>query len=189
MLKTEVRKIYLQKRRAISAREQRVWDDLLLIQFQQLALPPVHAVLTYAAMEGKKEVSTDALLGYLEFRNPGMQIAYPVFDQQKGIMNAIRITETTFFEVNNLGISEPENGQAAAPESFDLILVPLLGFDEAGFRVGYGRGVYDRYLKLARPDAIKIGLSYFEPIPKIEDTDEFDIPLNYCITPQEIYEF
>lgn len=94
-----------------------------------------------------------------------------------------------FFEVNSLGISEPENGAAAAPENFDLVLVPLLSFDKAGFRVGYGKGVYDKYLKQVRPDAIKVGLSYFEPLSKIDDTDEFDIPLNYCITPQGIYEF
>lgn len=181
--------MYLQKRAAIGPKEQRIWDDLLLIQFQQLALPPVHSVFTYAAIELKKEISTDLLLGYLEFRNPGLQIAYPVFDQKAGIMNAVWVTDHTFFEVNSLGISEPGNGRQATPESFDLVLIPLLGFDESGYRVGYGKGVYDKYLRQVRPDATKIGLSYFEPVIKIEDTNEFDIPLNYCITPHRIYEF
>ncbi|MCW3109861.1 MAG: 5-formyltetrahydrofolate cyclo-ligase, partial [Segetibacter sp.] len=34
-----------------------------------------------------------------------------------------------------------------------------------------------------------IGFSYFDPIDKIEDRNQFDVPLNYCITPQKIYEF
>jgi 5-formyltetrahydrofolate cyclo-ligase len=55
--------------------------------------------------------------------------------------------------------------------------------------VGYGKGCYDRFLALCRPDIIKIGFSYFEPINEISDTDKFDIPLNYCITPERIYEF
>jgi len=71
----------------------------------------------------------------------------------------------------------------------DLIFVPLLAFDETGNRVGYGKGFYDKFLTKCRPDAIKVGLSYFEAIDRISDSEQFDIPLNYCITPQRIYEF
>jgi len=44
-------------------------------------------------------------------------------------------------------------------------------------------------LILECPNAIKVGLSYFDPINKIEDINSKDIKLDYCITPKKVYEF
>jgi 5-formyltetrahydrofolate cyclo-ligase len=44
-------------------------------------------------------------------------------------------------------------------------------------------------LKQCKDGCIKIGLSYFNPIDTIEDAGEFDVPLNFCITPQKVYVF
>ena len=51
------------------------------------------------------------------------------------------------------------------------------------------KGFFDRYLKGCREDCIKIGFSYFEPLDSIDDANEFDVPLDFCITPQRIYVF
>jgi 5-formyltetrahydrofolate cyclo-ligase len=64
-----------------------------------------------------------------------------------------------------------------------------LCFDLRGFRVGYGKGFYDRFLKKCRADCKKIGLSFFEPVKEISDIEEFDVALNFAVTPQEIYNF
>jgi 5-formyltetrahydrofolate cyclo-ligase len=77
----------------------------------------------------------------------------------------------------------------AEPQEIDLVIVPLLAFDEKGIRVGYGKGYYDRYLKDCREDCLKVGFSYFEAVERIEDADEFDVPLDFCITPNRIYVF
>ena len=69
-----------------------------------------------------------------------------------------------------------------------MVFIPLLQADVRGNRLGYGKGFYDRYLALCRPDVIKIGLNFFEPIPIIS-TEETDIPLDYLIIPNRIYEF
>jgi 5-formyltetrahydrofolate cyclo-ligase len=71
----------------------------------------------------------------------------------------------------------------------DMIFVPLVIFDKRGYRVGYGRGFYDKYLKDCRPDSLKVGFCYFEPLNEVSDTREFDVPLNICITPNTIYVF
>ena len=70
------------------------------------------------------------------------------------------------------------------PSEVDVVLVPGLAFDEGGHRVGYGRGFYDRFLALCRPDCLKVGLSYFEPISQITDIHAGDIRLDLLITPE-----
>ena len=84
---------------------------------------------------------------------------------------------------------EPAGGKPVSEDQIDVVIVPLLVFDEKGNRVGYGKGFYDRFLSRCREDVIKIGLSFFDAEKRIDDTDEFDIPLTYCITPGKIYEF
>ncbi|GHB55156.1 hypothetical protein GCM10007390_05410 [Persicitalea jodogahamensis] len=90
---------------------------------------------------------------------------------------------------NRWGIEEPGAGtsQPVEIQAIDAVLVPLLAFDQKGHRVGYGGGFYDRFLAQCRPDTLKIGLSAFEAIEEIEDADEWDVKLNYCVTPTNIY--
>ena len=55
--------------------------------------------------------------------------------------------------------------------------------------MGYGKGFYDVFLSECHPDTLKIGLSFFEPEEAIEDVFEQDVTLDYCITPNRVYEF
>ena len=74
-------------------------------------------------------------------------------------------------------------------ENLDLIFIPLLAYDLEGHRVGYGKGYYDRFLKLTNKSSLKIGLSFFDPINKIQDIDDNDVKLDYCITPTQVHKF
>ena len=103
-------------------------------------------------------------------------------------MNAI-ITESEQFATNKYGIDEPAEGYVVDPASLDLVLVPLFIFDRKGTRVGYGKGFYDRFLPGCRKDCVKVGVSYFEPVDRIEDAQDFDVPLDFCISPQSVYVF
>jgi len=69
-----------------------------------------------------------------------------------------------------------------------VIFVPLLAFDKVGHRVGYGKGFYDGFLKNC-PNAMKIGLSFFGAEEKIKYIQPNDIALDYCLTPNQIYQF
>jgi 5-formyltetrahydrofolate cyclo-ligase len=97
--------------------------------------------------------------------------------------------ETETLQLNAFGIQEPLPFNLVPPNLIDAMLVPLLGFDLKGHRVGYGKGYYDRYLVSANKWMQKIGISYLEPIDNFTDTNEFDVPLNTCITPWKTYEF
>ena len=90
---------------------------------------------------------------------------------------------------NRFGIPEPSYGNSCDILKIDYVFVPLLCFDAAGNRVGYGQGFYDKFLSSCRDNCIKIGLSHFDPINKIEDCNEMDIKLDFCITPNKTYAF
>ena len=187
MTKQEARKIFSEKRSSLAVAEKNRFDDLILIHFQQLSLPDLFYVHTYLAMKANNEIETDHLLHFLEFRNPEMKIVIPRVEKNRLVH--IAYDETVEVITNKWGIPEPVNGEQIKEEKIDLVFVPLLAFDEQGYRVGYGKGFYDQFLGKCRPDTIKVGLSYFNAIERIGDTEQFDIPLNYCITPQRIYEF
>jgi 5-formyltetrahydrofolate cyclo-ligase len=189
MIKKELRKIYKEQRLGIASKEKLKWDDLMLIQFQQFDFGNAQTLLTYWPMTHSNEPNTHLYSSYLRHTIPNLQMAYPVVDLVTGIMHAILINEETVYHTSAYGITEPKEGAIVSPIDIDIIFVPQLIYDKQGFRVGFGKGYYDKFLVQCRDDAVTIGFNYFEPINKIEDVNEFDIPLNYCITPQTIYEF
>ena len=189
MKKEGLRKIYRKKKADLTPSEMNRLDDLLLIRFQQWPLEPVNTILSFRPIEGKGEVNTHLITDYLLFRMPGLQVAYPVMDPEGFNLNAYLADEQTSYKKNAFGIEEPVQAALINPAELDAVLVPLLISDTQGFRVGYGKGYYDRFLYNCRRDVLKIGFSYFEPVDQIDDIHQFDIPLSICVTPNKIYEF
>lgn len=189
MNKETLRQIYKEKRASLDPRSRLRFDDLLLLQFQQFDFSGIYTVLSYWPLSGQAEPNTHLFSGYLRHMVPNLVLAYPLTNTRTCEMTAIAINEDTVYKTNTLGITEPKEGEILQPEEIDLVLVPLLVCDTQGYRVGYGKGYYDRFLALCREDIVKIGFSYFDPIEQISDTGHFDVPLSYCITPQQTYEF
>ncbi|MBS4042764.1 MAG: 5-formyltetrahydrofolate cyclo-ligase [Chitinophagaceae bacterium] len=189
MNKAEIRLQYKDLRKQISSKDKMKFDDLLLLQFQQLPLPFFQTLFTYWPMAHQNEPNTLLYSSYLRHFVPDLNITYPASNFNQNEMQAILINEDTVYTTNELGITEPKFGEVINPLDIDVAFVPLLVCDNSGYRVGYGKGFYDKFLAQCRTDIIKIGFSYFEPIDKIEDTNSFDVPLTYCITPDNIYEF
>lgn len=189
MLKKEARKLYRKKRENISHSQKEKWHDLILIQFQKLRLPFIETLFSYIVMESHNEIDPSNIVRFLKFNNPELITVYPVCEFPDCTMKAIVADDDDEFTLNQFGTLEPTYGPELNPKEIDLLIVPLLCFDKKGYRVGYGKGFYDKFLTNCREDVIKIGLSYFEPIDEITDRDEFDVPLNYCVTPDHIYVF
>lgn len=81
------------------------------------------------------------------------------------------------------GIAEPLPTRAAiAP---DIVLVPLLAFDAAGYRLGYGGGFYDRSLEQLRAmkHVIAVGIAYDEQRVDSVPHLDYDQPLDWVLTP------
>jgi len=94
--------------------------------------------------------------------------------------------ETKLIE-NKIGIPEPINAKETTLDDLDMILIPLLVSDKEGFRIGYGGGYYDKLL--AETKAMKVGLSLSPPVDKIMQAEDWDIPLNFLITPFKLYNY
>ena len=189
MTKQELRNIYKQKRLDISSKEKLRLDDLLLLQMQTFNFDGIQNLLTFWPIANMAEPNTHLYSGYLRHVVQGLQIAYPVSDFTNNSMQAKIINEDTIYSTNKYGITEPKEGEPINPIDIDLIFVPLLAYDKKGYRVGYGKGFYDRFLNQCREDVVLMGFSYFEPVDLISDANEFDISLNFCLTPNAVFEF
>ncbi len=67
-------------------------------------------------------------------------------------------------------------------EALDMIVVPLVAFDRAGARLGYGGGCYDRYLPMLSPACQIIGIAFDEQRVDHVPTDVHDLPLPHIIS-------
>jgi 5-formyltetrahydrofolate cyclo-ligase len=189
MTKKELRKRFRAERESLTEREYKVLQDLLLINFQRLSLPPLATVHSYLPMLDRREPNPLPMVRWLQFKFPGLRTAAPRSDFNDMSMTHWLIHEHSRFELNAKGIPEPSMSEEVSPMSFDLVIVPLLAFDEQGDRVGYGKGFYDRFLAECSTRCLRVGLSFFDPVEKIADTDTFDVAMDYCITPEQVYEF
>ena len=189
MTKKEIRKIELDKRIQLLPRE--LEDKTILIgkQFKDIVKPTMKYLLSYYPIREHNEFDVSICERIVKEANPSTKIAWPKIASQSTDMDAHLIGENKLFTKNRFNILEPLDGEFVAPELLDVIFVPLIAFDKNGFRVGYGKGFYDRYLPRCRRDVIRIGFSFFDPVDRIDDINEFDVPLNLCFTPTCIYEF
>ena len=88
------------------------------------------------------------------------------------------------------GIREPNPDFSILrkPEDFDVILVPCVGFDEDGGRIGHGAGYYDRYIDRA-PDACRVCIAFeAQKLEKVVEEDT-DMPMDYVVTEKRVLQF
>ncbi|WP_300433863.1 5-formyltetrahydrofolate cyclo-ligase [Christiangramia sp.] len=187
MNKDELRKKYKKLRIELKADE--IEHLSLQIANKSLELPIwdfryYHVFLSIAE---QKEVDTEFLLHILQGKDKDVII--PKSNAETGEMTHFLLTDQTVIRKNRWNIPEPQGGIQINSELLDVVFIPLLAFDKNGHRVGYGKGFYDRFLAQCKPNIVKIGLSFFEPVKEIKKVFSSDIPLDYCVTPNKVYEF
>ena len=187
MKKSELRQKYKQLRSQLS--ENDIDDFSIAIANQLLTLDIwnksfFHIFLT---IEEQKEINTDFILNILAGKDKHIVISKSNFDDYS--MSHYLLTDSTTIKKNRYNIPEPIDGIEIQPSQLEVVFIPLLAFDTAGNRIGYGKGFYDRFLASCKPETIKIGLSFFESEDEISDFSKNDIKLDYCIIPNKIYRF
>jgi 5-formyltetrahydrofolate cyclo-ligase len=187
MLKKELRQKYKALRNQLSE------DDLeemsLAIANKVLMLPIWEKTYfhIFLPITEHKEVNTEYILHLLSGKDKEIVVSKCDF----GTCNLIHflLTDNTKIKKNQYNIPEPVDGLEVPTSKIDVVFVPLLAYDITGHRAGYGKGFYDKFLTECKPETIKIGLSFFEPEEIIEDIFENDVKLDYCVTPNGVYEF
>lgn len=154
-------------------------------QVFQLSLKNIEYVHLFLSLKKFKEIDTQPIINY--FRSKDKKIVISKSNFSDNTLTHYLLEENTNLLINKYGIPEPENGLEIYPKQLDLVFVPLLISDEQNYRVGYGKGFYDRFLSSCKKEATFIGLNFFKPIPKIEDINAFDIALDDVIYPKAQY--
>lgn len=191
MNKAALRKIYQDKRQALSEediknRSQRVCR----LFFREISLEQVRYLHVFLPIIRHNELDTWPVIRQLQQEHPHIGIVISRTNWQEKRMEHFHLNEATILKENKWGIPEPVAGPACPVQHIDLILLPLLAFDLEGHRLGYGAGFYDRFLAECVSDTKKIGLSLFPPLASpIRDIGAHDIPLDACITPDQVYWF
>jgi 5-formyltetrahydrofolate cyclo-ligase len=182
MKKQELRKKYKQKREALTESEIVRFQENIYQQIYELDLSNIVNVHLFLSLKKFKEIDTQPIINY--FRANGKRIVVSKSNFKNNTLTHYYLEENTIVQLNKYGIPEPVNATEVSEKEFDLIFVPLLISDQKNYRVGYGKGFYDRFLSNCKKEAKFIGLNFFEPIKKIEDVNPFDISLHQVIYPK-----
>lgn len=136
--------------------------------------------------EKNKEIDTSYLLSVIQGKDK-QPVIPKIVDNNR--LEHFLLNDQTPLKNNRWGIPEPLSGITINPKQIEVVFVPLLVFDQQGHRVGYGKGYYDRFLDQCSESTLKVGLTFFDPVTKIEDIETHDISLDFALTPEQIYAF
>lgn len=152
-----------------------------------------HTVAVYAAMSS--EVDPAAFAAAAAKR--GWHVAYPCMFSatdaaacgQRMCMRAVAVDDASaapFVDHPTRAFAAMDIDSSRFPivpaEALDMVVVPLVAFDRAGARLGYGGGCYDHYLPMLSPACQIIGIAFEEQRVDHVPTDAHDLPLPHIIS-------
>jgi 5-formyltetrahydrofolate cyclo-ligase len=142
-------------------------------------------VALYASLP--EEVDTAALIELARTRH--CDIYLPRIERRSGRMRFVAAGGRS--SVNHLGIAEPTHGRTVGARWLDLVILPLVGFDARGMRLGMGGGFYDRTFAFRRtrdawPRPRLVGIAYaFQQLPQLAAASH-DVFLDAVVTEREV---
>ena len=127
------------------------------------------------------------VLKILEFNHISYQNLLLPIIEEGNLMNFFKWEKNEVLQVNKYGMLEPIRSKKNIP---DIMLVPLLVFDKNKYRIGYGKGFYDKYLNKylkTFKNILTVGVAFsFQKYHKLPINNK-DVKLNYILTEKGIY--
>jgi 5-formyltetrahydrofolate cyclo-ligase len=183
LLKSRLRTEIRQRRQAIDATARRSLDQAINQTLLELVEKTGSASLSaFLPFDGEPDVRP--ALEILSQR--GVQIVLPVIiDAPTAPRLQFRCWHPAMrLDRNFFGIEEPGEGEVVLPQDLDLVLLPLVAWDEYGRRLGMGAGYYDRALEPVadRSHPLRVGIAY--EVQKVLQlpADPWDVRLHQLIT-------
>ena len=192
MDKAELRRAVIARRNALDldvrAAKSAVVCARLVELLDRLGAAAPHTVAVYAAMGS--EVDPAAFAAAAAAR--GWRVAYPCMLSasdaaacgQRMCMRAVAagdVSTAPFIAHPTRAFAATDIDSNRCPivpaVELDIVVVPLVAFDRAGARLGYGGGCYDRYLPTVAPECLIVGIAFDEQRVDHVPTDAHDLPL------------
>ncbi len=178
--KDDIRKKYIDLRNSISVKSKAERDRKICKYAISLAgYRFADCVLMYAPTGSEPDImaiAEDAL-------KKGKKVAFPRCNTEKHTMKYHFVTSLDELIPDSYGIREPsENLPVYDPQSAEdaICFVPALVYDRKGYRLGYGKGFYDRYLSMFKGNTV--GIVYSEFIIPHVPIGRFDVMLRILLT-------
>ena len=175
--KVRVRSVLRARKEAMRPEERREKSGYIA-RHLMLLIAEGETVMVFTSKE--KEVNTQPLiLALFEQKNP---VVVPIIQKEDVSLRLSYLKDLAALVPSTFGVPEPIGSEIPAdPADIDIIILPMLGFDRAGGRIGYGAGYYDRFLS-KHPGLFKIGVAFgcqeMEHLP----TDENDVKMDLIVT-------
>jgi 5-formyltetrahydrofolate cyclo-ligase len=190
MTKQELRKAYIGRRKNLDVGQVESLSNRIGERFvREIDLSAVRVLHTFLPIQKNNEPNTWSIIRQIQGSGLPIRFSVPRVSAGTGALTHYYLDSNTVLETNHWGIEEPGDGEITRVSEIDAVIIPLLIFDTRGQRVGYGKGFYDRFLSSCRPDTKRIGVSLFPPVDRIDDTNELDVPLHWCVTPDCTFTF
>ena len=189
-LRQEIRQHIRQRRRTLTPTEQQHFAELAAARM--LAYEPVMKAATVAVfLSFDGELDTTPLIRALW--QAGKTVYLPVLHPfSKGNLLFLRYAKNSHLVMNRLKILEPKlDVRDVLPlNKLDVLITPLVAFDEQGQRLGMGGGFYDRTLQNWQQHGVwPVGLAHdCQHVPALP-AEEWDIPLPAVVTPSRIWQW
>jgi len=168
----------MQERRGRMTKEQ-VQEYSRAITAKLMTLEPVRKAVTIMGFASfGNEID---LVPWLEsLQREGRTVLLPRVESQD-ILVAVEVVSWENMRRGSFGIREPL-GQPFPPASIDVVIVPGLVYDGKGYRLGYGKGYYDRFLKLLAPQTFICGVCYDFQVVDTVLPHEADVAMHWVVT-------
>ncbi len=176
-IKKELRKKYKLIRKNINGKlNKEKKNNEYLINFE--LFKKCDTVLFYASLDD--EVSVDSAI-LLALKN-NKKVALPVCIDNNGKMQYYYIKSFDDVNIASFNVREPDISKCELCSDLEnsICIVPAIAFDEKGYRLGYGKGYYDRFLE--NYNYTTVGITYDETILKSIPNDKYDIAVDYIVT-------
>ncbi|MCX7624825.1 MAG: 5-formyltetrahydrofolate cyclo-ligase [Candidatus Sumerlaeaceae bacterium] len=179
--KQELRLRFKELRAALSPNEVKMLSKDILDRLRKHpALSAAGCVFSYIAFG--REVDTRPLLA--ELVAAGKLVVAPGKDRRLDSSRCFHFLgpHDPILTAEKPEIETPDTCDLLDLRDVDIFLVPGIVWDEAGYRIGFGGGYFDKILSKRRPDSLAIGLAYeFQVLPALHP-DPWDQPVDYLVT-------